>query len=79
MVSASIVSLLAGFTVSDGFLSHPDATMELGESLTRSNIMKRLGTPEEMADAIIFLCSPLARYISGHGLSVDGGHAVTFA
>jgi NAD(P)-dependent dehydrogenase (short-subunit alcohol dehydrogenase family) len=68
-------SLLAGYTVSDGFMSHPDATAELGASLTNSNPMKRLATPEEIADAVIFLCSPLARYITGHGLVVDGGHS----
>ncbi|VUC36675.1 unnamed protein product [Clonostachys rosea] len=70
-------SLLAGYTVSDGFISHPDATAELGASLTNLNPMKRLATPEEIADAVIFLCSPLARYITGHGLTVDGGHSIT--
>ncbi|CAH0004421.1 unnamed protein product [Clonostachys byssicola] len=68
-------SLLAGYTVSDGFMSHPDATAELGASLTNSNPMKRLATPEEISDAVIFLCSPLARYVTGHGLVVDGGHS----
>lgn len=34
--------------------------------------MKRLGTPEEVADAVIFLASPRASYISGTNLIVDG-------
>ena len=33
----------------------------------------RFGTPEEIAAAINFLCSPEASYITGHVLWVDGG------
>ena len=35
--------------------------------------MVRYGTPEEIADAAVFLCSDEARYIHGHTLNVDGG------
>jgi 3-oxoacyl-[acyl-carrier protein] reductase len=34
---------------------------------------KRLGTPEEVANAVIFLASDAARWITGHTLVVDGG------
>ncbi len=33
----------------------------------------RLGTPEEMADAVLFLCDPKNTYITGAALLVDGG------
>lgn len=33
----------------------------------------RLGTPEEMADGILFLCNPKNTYITGAALLVDGG------
>lgn len=33
----------------------------------------RLGTPEDIADACLFLASPLARWITGITLAVDGG------
>ena len=33
----------------------------------------RLGTPEDMAGTAIFLASPLASYVTGHTIVVDGG------
>jgi glucose 1-dehydrogenase len=33
----------------------------------------RLGTPEEMAEAILFLCDPRHSYLTGSTLLVDGG------
>jgi len=37
--------------------------------------MKRWGTPQEIGDAALFLCSPAASFITGHTLIVDGGYA----
>jgi NAD(P)-dependent dehydrogenase (short-subunit alcohol dehydrogenase family) len=39
--------------------------------------IKRLGTPEEMAHAALFLVSPEASYITGVALPVDGGGAMS--
>lgn len=33
----------------------------------------RIGTPADMADVALFLASPLARYVVGHTIPVDGG------
>ena len=33
----------------------------------------RYGSPEEIADAAVFLCSDESRYVHGHTLNVDGG------
>lgn len=33
----------------------------------------RLGTPQEVADAALFLCSARASYVTGQSLLVDGG------
>ena len=35
--------------------------------------MRRLGKPEEVAEAVVWLCSDRAAYVTGHGLVVDGG------
>ncbi|MCW1382773.1 SDR family oxidoreductase [Novosphingobium sp. KCTC 2891] len=38
--------------------------------------LRRLGQPQDIADVIAFLCSDDARFMSGHGLWVDGGAMV---
>jgi NAD(P)-dependent dehydrogenase (short-subunit alcohol dehydrogenase family) len=35
--------------------------------------MQRLGRAEEIADAVLWLCSPAASYVTGQSISVDGG------
>ncbi len=35
--------------------------------------MGRLGTPGEIADAVLWLCSPGASFVTGVALPVDGG------
>lgn len=35
--------------------------------------LRRHGTPEEVANAVVFLASPLASYITGSNLRIDGG------
>ena len=35
--------------------------------------MNRMGTPEEVADAVLWLSSPGAGFVTGHALTVDGG------
>jgi NAD(P)-dependent dehydrogenase (short-subunit alcohol dehydrogenase family) len=47
------------------------------ELMAKEIPMGRLGEPEEMARAVIWLCSDDASFITGHALSVDGGVAAS--
>jgi len=38
--------------------------------------MGRLGRAEEIADAVLWLCSPASSFVIGHALPVDGGYTV---
>jgi len=36
----------------------------------------RFGKPEEVADAVLWLCSNQSSFVTGHSLAVDGGYLV---
>jgi NAD(P)-dependent dehydrogenase (short-subunit alcohol dehydrogenase family) len=48
----------------------PDAMKEI----MRDQPIGRLGRPEEIASAVLWLCSPGASFVIGHALAVDGGY-----
>lgn len=62
--------------VAPGFIES-DMTAALGDSLTdqikKAVPAKRLGKPEDVSAAVLFLASNAASYITGHVLTVDGG------
>lgn len=43
------------------------------KSMTDVTPMKRFVEPEEVADAVVWLCSDRASFVNGHALAVDGG------
>ena len=49
------------------------ANAEMNERIVNRTALKRPGEPQEIANAIAFLCSDLASYITGVGLNVSGG------
>jgi len=34
----------------------------------------RVGQPEEVAEAVVWLCSEAASFVTGHTMTVDGGY-----
>jgi enoyl-[acyl-carrier protein] reductase III len=61
-----------GAVATEAWASLPNAPDRLAE-LARRTPTGRLVTPEEVAEAVQFLCSDAARAIIGHTLVVDGG------
>jgi 3-oxoacyl-[acyl-carrier protein] reductase len=46
---------------------------EMNERMVRRTALRRVGQPQEVANAIAFLCSDLAAYVTGVALEVSGG------
>ena len=46
---------------------------EMNERMIKRTALRRVGEPQDIANAIAFLCSDLASYITGVGLNVSGG------
>ncbi len=47
------------------------------EAFIRSTPMRRLGQPQEIADAVLFFASDRSNFVTGQVLSVNGGLAIT--
>jgi NAD(P)-dependent dehydrogenase (short-subunit alcohol dehydrogenase family) len=65
--------------VSPGLISRPgieEAWPEGVNSWIDHAPLGRLGTPEDVGDACVFLASDLSRFITGQNLAVDGGMGV---
>lgn len=63
-------------TVSPGLVDRPGLVTDWPDGVHRWNRaapLTRLGTPTDVANACVFLASPLATWITGHNLVVDGG------
>ncbi|MEI6512945.1 MAG: 3-oxoacyl-[acyl-carrier-protein] reductase [bacterium] len=62
--------------IAPGFIE-TDMTAELNEEMRKKIVQNtsvgRLGTPEDIAGAVLFLCSDESSFISGQVISVDGG------
>ena len=43
------------------------------EKLSKTQPIGRMGTPQEVADLVLFLCSDEATFITGTDLPIDGG------
>jgi len=43
------------------------------EHMEAKTPLARIGSPEDIADVVVFLCSDLARFVTGQNLVVDGG------
>jgi NAD(P)-dependent dehydrogenase (short-subunit alcohol dehydrogenase family) len=56
--------------VADMLAKEPEAMKEI----MRDQPIGRLGRPEEIASAVLWLCSPGASFVIGHAPAIDGGY-----
>jgi len=59
----------------DGFLAqnYPGKEAEMFEKLSKTQPIGRMGTPQEVADLALYLCSDEAGFITGTDVPIDGG------
>ena len=65
--------------VAPGFIKSPmtdKLSPESREEMLKAIPLKRVGLPEEVANVVFFLSSPLSSYITGEVIKVDGGMAM---
>jgi hypothetical protein len=51
-------------------------TPEMRERIARASPLRRIGRPEDVANAVVFLASDAASFITGQTLSVSGGYTM---
>ena len=66
-------AVLPGQTETGPMRAYLDAMPDGGEKMLRRLPMKRMATPLEIAQAVVWLCSDDASYVNGDSLVVDGG------
>ncbi|MFC2093079.1 SDR family NAD(P)-dependent oxidoreductase [Bacteroidota bacterium] len=53
-----------------------NATEEVRKMAIEEIVLKRIGQPEEVAEVVAFMCSEMARHITGEVIKVDGGQYI---
>src|SRR4030042_1145648 len=62
-----------------GGITHETIPQEMKEKITRSYALHRICTPQEVANAVVFLASDAASFITGQTLSVSGGYPMMYS
>lgn len=65
-----------GFIDTDALKIFPNYE-EMLKEVVRRTPFGRVGTPDEVADVVVFLCSDASRWITGQIVIVDGGYSMT--
>ncbi|MFO0689919.1 MAG: SDR family NAD(P)-dependent oxidoreductase [Myxococcota bacterium] len=69
-------SVAPGGIETPGIAAHFEANPEVRDGTLAVHAMRRLGKPREIADAVAWLCSDRASFVTGDVLLVDGGVGV---
>jgi NAD(P)-dependent dehydrogenase (short-subunit alcohol dehydrogenase family) len=66
-------SIYPGFIATPGSKAHPELLKAFSEDLEKQIPLGRKGTPEEVANCVLFLASEESSYVTGAELVIDGG------
>jgi NAD(P)-dependent dehydrogenase (short-subunit alcohol dehydrogenase family) len=62
-----------GFTITEGVQAHPEVLAKLRDVSIAARTIQRDQVPEDVAGAVVFLCTPAADFITGQTMVIDGG------
>jgi NAD(P)-dependent dehydrogenase (short-subunit alcohol dehydrogenase family) len=62
-----------GFTMTKSVEEHPEVVQALRDVTIAARTIQRDQVPEDVAGAVVFLCSPAADFITGQTMVIDGG------
>ena len=71
--SVNVNAVAPGLILTDMMEKIPDKFKQLAIDET---VLKRLGTPEDVAEVVVYLCSDLSRHVTGEIIKVDGGQYI---
>jgi NAD(P)-dependent dehydrogenase (short-subunit alcohol dehydrogenase family) len=62
-----------GFTMTEGVQANPEVVEKLRDVSIAARTIQRDQLPEDVAGAVVFLCTPAADFITGQTMVIDGG------
>ncbi|HEX9749923.1 MAG TPA: SDR family oxidoreductase [candidate division Zixibacteria bacterium] len=72
----NVNTVSGGFIDTDALKSFPNYD-DMVREVVRRTPFGRIGTPDEVAGVVVFLCTDAARWITGQTIIVDGGYTLT--
>jgi len=62
-----------GFTMSAGVEAHPEVVEKLRDVSVSARTLQRDQVPEDVVGAVVFLCGPGSKFVTGQTMVIDGG------
>ena len=73
-VGVRVNAVCPGYILTPMTIPGIEANPELERKMVSQTPMGRMGKPEEIAEAVVWLCSDAASFVTGHTMTSDGGY-----